>query len=304
LGGAPLNLAYRLCSLGDQGLLATRLGRDEFGPLALLRMAELGMETTHVQWDERRPTGTVEVHVDAKGNPTFTIMPQVAYDGIEVTYDLLELAQEVDCLCFGTLAQRGPASALSLSRLLDVAPKTPRFLDLNLRPDCYTWQSIERALRQATLLKLNADEVRSVAFGLDLAAEPLPDFCASLLERCDLECCVVTLGEHGAFAASRDGSRVYDPGHTVKVEDTCGSGDAFSAGFLHGRLRGQSLAECCRLGNGLGALVATQSGATEPLRLSQVRDFLGTPHERIRREDLAGFDAGASSCSGEDTGAR
>jgi fructokinase len=253
-------------------------------------MAELGMETGHVQWDDRRPTGTVEVRVDARGNPEFTILPQVAYDGIEVTYELLELAQHVDCLCFGTLAQRGPISALSLSRLLDVAKKTPRFLDLNLRTDCYTWQTIERALQQATLLKLNADEVRGVAFGFEMAADPLPDFCAALIERCDLDCCVVTLGEQGALAISRDGVRVYDPGYEVTVLDTCGSGDAFSAGFLHARLHGQSLAESCRLGNALGALVAAQNGATEPLRLSQVQEFRAAGHNRVRRDDLIRYE--------------
>jgi fructokinase len=290
LGGAPLNLAYRLCCLGDRGLLATRLGRDEYGPLALLRMAELGMQTTHVQWDEQRPTGTVEVRVDARGSPEFKILPRVAYDEIEVTYDLLELAQRVDCICFGTLAQRSSTTALSLARLLGVAGETPRFLDLNLRPDCYTWQTIERALQQATLLKLNADEVRGVAFGFDLAADPLPDFCTTLIQRCDLDCCVVTLGDQGAFATSRDGSQVYDPGYAVAVKDACGSGDAFSAGFLHHWLRGQSLAECCRLGNVLGALVSTQDGATQPLAPAQIEEFISAAPGRIRRDDLIRFE--------------
>jgi len=31
LGGAPFNFAYRVNSLGDNGLIVTRLGRDERG---------------------------------------------------------------------------------------------------------------------------------------------------------------------------------------------------------------------------------------------------------------------------------
>jgi len=51
-----------------------------------------------------------------------------------------------------------------------------------------------------------------------------------------------------------DGTKVYVPGYEINVVDTCGSGDAFSAGFIHEQLRGKSLAECCQLGNALGTI--------------------------------------------------
>ncbi len=286
LGGAPLNLAHRLHNLGDRGVIATRLGRDELGQLAVLRMAELGMETGYVQWDDQHATGTVEVKVDARGNPDFTLLPDVAYDAIEVTYELLELAQQADCICYGTVAQRAATSALTLERLLAVGGGAPRFLDLNLRKGCYDWSGITRALGQATIVKLNDDEARRVAFGLDLPDAPIPMFCAALLQKCPLACCVVTLGERGAFAMSPRGERVYEPGYRVSVVDTCGSGDAFSAGFLHRYLQGGSLAECCRLGGALGSLVATQPGATEPLTLAMVEEFLQAGVPRVEDPTL------------------
>ncbi len=289
LGGAPLNLACRLQNLGDRGVIVTRLGRDELGQLAALRIAELGMDTGFLQWDDQRPTGTVEVRVDAQGNPDFAILPEVAYDGIEVTYELLELAQQADCFCFGTLAQRSAGSALALERLLAVAAGIPRFLDLNLRKDCYDWSRITRAIEQATLLKLNEAEARQVAFGFDLPADPLPLFCSALLQRCPLACCVVTLGDRGAFALSAGGQRVYEPGYRVTVVDTCGSGDAFSAGFLHEYLRSRPLAECCRLGSALGSLVATQPGATEPLTPAAVEEFLRANVPRVQDPALAHY---------------
>ena len=68
LGGAPFNLVYRVETLGDRGLMASRLGRDEWGRKALGIIRDLGMDTGLIQWDPERPTGTVEVSFDAKRN--------------------------------------------------------------------------------------------------------------------------------------------------------------------------------------------------------------------------------------------
>jgi sugar/nucleoside kinase (ribokinase family) len=99
---------------------------------------------------------------------------------------------------------------------------------------------------------------------------------------------VVTLGERGAFAASRDGRTVYHPTFSVELQDPVGSGDAFSAGFLDVLLNGGGLGEACRFGNALGALVASQQGATQPLDRAQIESFLqtaspGPVEKRLRR---------------------
>jgi len=289
LGGAPFNLAHRLNGLGDRAVMVTRLGRDRYGNQAMAQIIDLDMDTSYVQRDNHHPTGTAEVKLDEKGSPEFTIHRDVAYDFIEPTFELMELAGAAQCFCFGTLAQRSPTSALTLQRLLGVAGKMPRFLDLNLRRDCYDWQSIIFSIEHASVLKMNADEARGVAFGYDLAGDSLPELCAALVERCALKCCVVTLGEHGAFAAAAGGQRVYVPGYQVEVVDTCGSGDAFSAGFLHAYLRKQPLGECCKLGAALGAMVARQKGATEPIARGELDAFLGASVPRIREPALEAF---------------
>jgi len=282
LGGAPLNLAYRFNSLGQCGYLASRLGRDFHGNKALAQIIDLDLDTAYVQRDEEHPTGIVEVKLDEKGNPDFTLIPDVAYDYIELTYELMELAGKADCLCFGTLIQRSPTSALTLQRLLSVCGQKPRFLDLNLRKDCYDWPTITSSIQHATLLKLNAEEARRVAFGYDIPSHtPLPELCRGLLRHGPLVACIVTLGEKGAFAVGVDEQIVYVPGYEVAVADTCGSGDAFSAAFLHEYLQGKSLADCCQLGVALGSMVATQKGATEPILPRGLQAFLQREHRRL-----------------------
>ena len=43
LGGAPANFAYMTSLLGDEGVVASRVGRDRLGNAAARRLAKLGL---------------------------------------------------------------------------------------------------------------------------------------------------------------------------------------------------------------------------------------------------------------------
>jgi fructokinase len=279
LGGAPFNFAYRVNTLGERGLMISRLGEDDLGDRALRVVERLGLDGSYLQRDPAHPTGTVEVRFDAGRNPDFTIIEDVAYDYIELTEAARRLPAEADCLCFGTLAQRSTVSRETLWRLLE--PFSGRFalLDINLRRDCYTPESIRSSIARADILKLNDGEARSLAEVYGLDGGSLPALAQGLLDASRLRYVVVTLGERGAYAASRAGERIYHPGFAVKLVDPLGAGDAFAAGFVHALLAGQPLGQACRYGNALGALVATQEGATQALAVTEVEDFLGRDPE-------------------------
>jgi len=289
LGGAPFNFACRVNSLGDRGIIISRIGRDDYGRKALEQIASFGMDVSCLQQEDRHPTGTVKVRLDDKGNPDFLIVSEVAYDFIDVKDELLDLARAADCDCCGTLVQRAPTSRRSLRRLLEVTGKGVKFLDINLRKDCFFRETITESLKQANILKMNLHEAHYLAELFEISLSSLPDFCAEMMEDWSLSCCLVTLGGHGAFAASADGKKIYVPGYEIKVVDTCGSGDAFSAGFIHEYLRGKSLADCCRLGNAFGSVVAMQRGATTPVSFEELRHFLKANHSRVHEPSLKAF---------------
>ncbi len=275
LGGAPFNFAYRINSLGELGGIASRLGSDALGQMALERLARLGMDAALVQTDAAHPTGTVPVTLDARGNPDYTILPNVAYDHLEATPELLRVAGEADCICFGTLIQRAPTARETLQVLLDGSPASLKLLDLNLRRDCYTPETIAGSLDRADILKLNENEAAFLAAQYGLRSD-LPELAADLLSRWELEVVVITLGEHGVIARDQSCGAVHVPGFRVQVADTCGSGDAFTAAFLHAWMHGWPLVESCQLGNALGALVAAQTGATEVVERSALTALLQT----------------------------
>ena len=291
LGGAPFNFAYRAHSLGCDSLMISRLGNDDYGRRAMDQITGLGMDKRLVQWDEERPTGTVQIELDAHNQPDYFIVPNAAYDRIELTDEMLVLAAQAKCICFGTLAQREEGSRATLLRLLDEMQGKIKLLDINLRKECYSTKIITQSLDKATMVKLNEDEAPYLS-GLFSLPENIPDFCAAMIERWALSYCVITLGDKGVFAASADGAARYAPGFQIELADPCGAGDAFTAGFIDRLFRGKALSECCRFGNALGALVAAQPGATVPVSLDEIQIFLDSNPVELIDESLQDYRMG------------
>lgn len=59
---------------------------------------------------------------------------------------------------------------------------------------------------------------------------------------------IITVGEGGCVVSKRDGY-LHIEIQKLNVVDTTGAGDAFSAGFIVGKLRGMEEVDCARLGN-------------------------------------------------------
>ncbi len=281
LGGAPFNLAYRTNTLGNKGVIITRLGRDEKGEQAFRMIGELGMTVEAVQWDDEHPTGTVEITLDENREPDYVIVPHAAYDYIEYTNTISTVTARADCLCFGTLIQREGKSRETLEKLFSDFNGRYRVLDINLRKNCYTEERVISSIRHADILKINETEIEEVARLFSITPGPVPDTAHLLLGVTDLEIIIVTLGERGAFAESKTERGVYCPGYRINLVDPCGSGDAFTAAFIFSLLEGKELSESVRHGNALGALVATQAGATGSIAETEIQEFLRSNPEEI-----------------------
>ncbi len=263
LGGAPFNFTYRINSLGNEGLMISAIGKDTLGEKALKTISELQISDRYIQINQDYPTGTVNVFFDEFKNPDYEIIKDVAYDFVTFNENLEKLILQVDCICFGTLAQRNPISKQTLQKLLKHFQGKYRLYDLNLRKDCYSKENIISSLNNADILKLNKQEAIELNDLLQLNINGLVEICEELINSYQLQYCVITLEEYGSLAVSESGEVVYNPGFKVNLTDPLGAGDAFSAGFVDALLRGKSLKEASESGNRLGALVATQQGATQ-----------------------------------------
>jgi len=72
---------------------------------------------------------------------------------------------------------------------------------------------------------------------------------------------VLKMGERGSLILSASGERVRIPAFKVKLVDTTGCGDAWSAGFIAGLSLQMSVAKAAELGSACGSLVASGLGS-------------------------------------------
>src|ERR1051325_5985685 len=139
LGGAPTNFAYMARLLGNRSAVASRVGRDALGHEARARLEAAGVSTEYIQVEAEHPTGTVGVEIGERGEPDFRVNGNSAWDYLEWTPRLRELAALADCVCFGTLGQREPRARETVTRFLEhVRPCALRVFDVNLRHSFFT----------------------------------------------------------------------------------------------------------------------------------------------------------------------
>ena len=274
LGGAPTNFAYMSTVLGNEGVVASRVGNDEPGREACRVMQDLGLSTMYVQHDDQHETGTAAVHIDAGGQPTFTIKERVAWDFLQWTAAWEELSASADAVCFGTLAQRTPNAAATIERFLRNAPERAlRICDVNLRQSFYNRDVLRKSFQHAHLVKLNEQELLQVSFLLELGTGSEQDLAQRLLHECSLKLVCITRGARGSLLVTED-EMVEHKGFRVKVADAVGAGDAFTACVAHHYLRGHALVEISEAANRFAAWVATQIGATPLIPPTQLQNIL------------------------------
>ncbi len=108
-------------------------------------------------------------------------------------------------------------------------------------PNLITENTIEVIHRFVDILILNLEEARRIS-GQDTIGE----VSKSLGSTVDLA--VITVGEGGCIVA-RGGKYLHVATEKVKGLDTTGAGDAFSAGFIFGKLGGLTDEKCAETGN-------------------------------------------------------
>ncbi len=258
LGGAPINVAYHLSTLGLDVEIITRVGADSLGQTTKARLRDLGLSLSGVQVDKELPTGRVNITFDENNVHHFEIAVPAAWDNLD-QQPALDLMQDGDVvLVYGTLAQRDPRSREVIKTLWQEAKTC--FYDVNLRPPFTGRDLVEPSIAAADVVKMNDEELLVIADWLGIKTDDKKNVAEQLRARYDLAALVVTEGSKGAWVMADQ--FFSDAGEPVTVADTVGAGDAFFAVLIEGYLAGRSWPENLKRANRRGAYVASQHGAT------------------------------------------
>jgi len=195
------------------------------------------------------------------GIPSYIICENVAWDFIQLKKESVEALKKADAICFGTLAQRSSESFNSINKALKLVPDTAlKIFDINLRAPFYNKEIIESSLKLANVFKLNDEEllVLSTMFNLKGNQE---EVCVQLINLFNLKFLALTNGSKGSLLFNNSEiSKLTVP--KIKVVDTVGAGDSFTAAMIIGLLNKKPLKIIHEQAVAHAAKVCLSKGAT------------------------------------------
>jgi fructokinase len=238
-GGSPANVAVGLARLGIQATLLARVSGDAFGRLLRNHLDRGGVDLNHVVV-ATEPTTLAVVSLDERGVATYDFYVQGTADWQWRPSEIPDpLPPEAVALHTGSLALAVPPGAEVITDLMRREHERGQVtvsLDPNVRP---TFENDRAAAIRRVEQQVSLSDVVKVSEE-DLAWLYPGDEPADLARRwhdTGPAIVIVTLGSEGALAVGPKGNVVTRPAVPVRLVDTVGAGDAFTAGLLAGLSR-------------------------------------------------------------------
>lgn len=278
IGGAESNVAIGLARLGHQVGWISRLGDDEFGLYIRNFIRGEGVDTSHVVFDKKAPTGVFfkerhensdpRIYYYRKGSAASLINP----DNLDEDY----IASAKYLHVTGITPALSASCEKTVHKAIDYAKKhgVTVVFDPNIRLKLW---SPEKARESLLDIGSRAEIVMpGIEEGRLLTGENEPQKIAEELLKRGAKSVVIKLGENGAYYQTDREKGLIPAQRVEKVVDSVGAGDAFAAGVLSGLLRRYSLSDAIRLGNRVASYALTVTGDVDGLpSWSQVENEWG-----------------------------
>ncbi len=256
-GGKGSNQAVGCARLGARVSFVACVGKDPLAEMALDLYRKEGVDTTGLRQVPDLPTGVGFILVKSgTGENCIALNPganeQLTREAVLASDGILSSAQVV-------LSQlETPVEAAQAAMERGRAHRAITIL--NPAPARVVRDSL---LRNVDVLTPNQSEAK-VMLGRKPDAHVAPkDLARELLARGPKQV-IVTLGEHGAFIATRDFEK-HIPAIKMSAVDTTGAGDAFNAGLAVALARGATLEEAVSFAVVTGGMAVTKEGVIPAL---------------------------------------
>ncbi len=255
-GGKGANQAAAAALLGSSVAMVGRVGNDAFGPRLVENLKRKGVNTEHVQLDDRAATGTAMITVDETGQNSIVIasgangcLVREDIDGLDSLFRqarflLLQFEVPLDTVQYAM----DKAHRHGVQVVLNPAPARPVPPQFLSGVDYLIPNESEASL-------LSGVQVRDTA-SAEEAARRLLSYGVPVV--------ILTLGENGALLASGP-ELLHVPARRVAAVDTTAAGDAFIGGLAAALVGGYALQDAVRYATCAGTLAVTRFGAQTSL---------------------------------------
>jgi len=254
-GGVGANCALAMAPWGINVRMLGCVGQDRFGDLLLDTLRGTGVDTRGVQRSSRALTGILYINVTSDGQRTFfgSRGANQFMGPLRVPAGWLLSSSAAHLVGYSFLNPGPEKMARQILRQFRSHGKRVS-LDVGMEPSKRIPEKILRLLPQVDLLFVSSEEAAI------LTERSKPRQCFEQFERAGAKEIVMKLGKRGCLI-SDEGILCEVPSFRVRVVDSTGAGDAFTAAFLQARMRGWSTVEAALVANAAGAAAASRVGA-------------------------------------------
>lgn len=281
-GGAPANLAVGVSRLNHRAGFIGAVGSDDFGRFLINTLNAYGIDTEMVKIKKARTT-LAFVIVDEEGERTFFFYRKPWSNTADTMLEITDV--DLDRVCgskivhFTGFSTSYPPLSNTVYTVVEHALKRGVKIsyDPTFREDIWpsrrhATEAFRKSLKLSTIVSLSIDEIIEFYNTTDytrVANHIIRNYPG-------VEVVAVRLGSKGAYVRTRNGNEAYAEAFKVKVVDTTGAGDAWTAAFLVSYvLEKMELDYSVKFANAVAALVCTRYGAitSYPSR-DEVEDFM------------------------------
>ena len=265
-GGKGCNQAIAISKLGGKVNFISKIGKDEYGRLALNTLKKNDVATNEIIQDQNLQTGVAGILIDKTtgknainvitGAPsTLTINEIKEKNDIiknsKIFLTQLEIPKDVTLYCLKFAKENNVTTVLNPAPASDLSKEIFKYIDY------FTPNEIEAEFYSGVKINNEIDAKKASLKLIDLGLKKI----------------VITLGEKGVFYT--DGKKeIYLKASPVKAIDTTGAGDAFNGGLVYGLSENKSIEDILKLANKVAGLSTTKLGAGNAMpSINDLEDF-------------------------------
>lgn len=266
-GGKGANQAVAAKRAGANVEMITKVGKDEFGTMAINNFKKEGFNTELILVDEELATGAALILVDENTSENMISVHSGACDNI-TEEDLNKVRSEI--VSSDIVLLQLEINKDAIEKTIKWAKEEKKFVILNPAPV----QEIEEWVYKSVDIITPNEVEASILTGVTIENVDDARKAAEVFMNRGVKNVVITLGSKGVYIKN---SEIDEHIGAFKVEaiDTTGAGDAFNGGFVAALSEGKDLIESARFGSAVAALSVTKMGTAPamPYR-EETDDFL------------------------------
>lgn len=251
-GGKGSNQGVAARRAGAKVTMITKIGKDEFGAIALKNFENEGMDTALVFQDEKYSTGAALILVDENTSENEILVTLGACDHITES-EIEDARKSIEGA--GIFLTQLETNVDAIERAIDIAYQKNVKVILNPAPI----QSISNDLLSKVYILTPNEVEASILSGIEIKDVDDARKASKILMDKGAQNVIITLGSKGAIVATPNEERLI-PCLKVDVVDTTGAGDAYNGGLVTALAEGLDIFEAAAFANVVGALSVTKLG--------------------------------------------